>query len=276
MKHIHYRTGVATVLLASVLPVGAASAQALSDDFWLQASAFKAHVDTDVTVSSNTNPTVGTEIDLEDDLGFDDDEWLPAVAAGARLGSDLSLMAEYYSLARDTTATLARDITIEDVTYPVNGSVTAGFDTDIYRLVLGWAFVRKPNLEVGAALGVHATTIDLGIEGEGVVGGVSTGAERRQQDFLAPLPTLGLFTSFEPTPGLTLGARIDYLSLKIDDYKGRLINTQATASYRVLRNVGVGVMYRYVDYRVDVEKDRYTGRFAYKFNGPAIFLEIGF
>lgn len=266
------------VAIASVAAGGstAAHAQALEDDYWVQLSGYWANVDTDIRVDNTANDNPGTEIDLEDDLGFDDKELLPALYAGARVGSGISIAAEYYSLNRDTTATLARDIVVDDVTYPVNGSVTAGFDTDIYRLVIGWAFVRQPNYEFGAAIGLHATDIGVSFEGEGSVGGAPQSVEQRKQDVLAPLPTVGLFGSFEPAPNVTIGGRIDYLSLSVGDYDGRLINTQASVSYRFTRNFGVGVMYRYVDYRVDVTKNDVVGRFAYQFSGPAVFLEAGF
>ena len=70
--------------------------------------------------------------------------------------------------------------------------------------------------------------------------------------------------------------RIDWLSLGLGDYDGRLFNTQASVQYRFARNFGAGIMFRYVDYRVDVEKPNYEGRFNYSFAGPAVFLEAGF
>jgi hypothetical protein len=98
------------------------------------------------------------------------------------------------------------------------------------------------------------------------------GGTVRRQEFLAPIPTVGLYGSVEITNGLTLSGRIDYLSLKIGDYDGSLTNTQAAVAYQVLDNVAIGAMYRYVNYKVDVEKPTYTGRFQYEFSGPALFL----
>jgi hypothetical protein len=171
---------------------------------------------------------------------------------------------------------LERDIVVEDVTYPASAMIDSSFETDIYRFSVGWAFARGDNYEVGASIGLHATDIAVALEGQASVGGGAVQVQQRRQDFLAPLPTLGLFATFEPMPKVTIGARVDYLSLGIDDYDGRLLNAQASVSYRVWRNVGIGAMYRLVDYRVDVEKERYTGRFDYEYNGPAIFLEVGF
>lgn len=35
-------------------------------------------------------------------------------------------------------------------------------------------------------------------------------------------------------------------------------------------------MWRYVNYRVDVDKDNWAGRMKYRFSGPAVFMQVGF
>lgn len=263
----------ACIGLGAAMP---AAAQTSEDRFWLEASAYMPKIDSSIQVDSPANPDIGTEIDVETDLGLDNDEALPAFLAGARLGGRWTIIGEYYAIGRDATKSLERTIVVEDVTYPVAASVTTNFDTDVYRLVIGYSFVRNDKAEAGAAIGLHATDFQIGIEGMGSVGGVSGQTEARRQDFLAPLPTVGVFAGVELAPNLRLSGRADYLSLSIGDYDGRLLNAQAKISYRVTRHVGVGVAWRHVDYRVDVEKERYEGRFKYKFSGPAVFLEAGF
>lgn len=276
MKVTMLKASGSAILTAFLLLPASARAQAPGDDFWVQLSGYWAHVDTDISVSATGSSAVGTSIDLEQDLGLDDSTFLPSVFAGARLGGGFSVGAEYYALGRDTTGTLARDILFEDVTYPASGEVSSEFNTDIYRATFGWAFIRSETAEVGAALGLHATRVEVALAGRGSVDGSDFELTERRHDFLAPLPTVGIFASVELMPRLTASARIDYLSLSVGDYDGRLINAQASLAYRLLENVGVGAMYRYVDYRVGVEKAEYTGRFDYEFRGPAIFIELGF
>jgi hypothetical protein len=275
MKGVIVRLLGTAALGTALFGASPVSAQALQDDFWFQISGYYPSVDTDLRVAPVANPGGGTEIDLEGDLGLDNNEILPAINAGVRFGR-FSIIADYYSLSRDTTATISRNIIVDDVTYPVNGQVTAGFDTDVYRLALGYAFFRRPNAEIGGAIGLHATDFSVSFEGVGTVGGAPASNQVRRHDFLAPMPTIGLFGTWEIAPRLILGGRIDWLSLGLGDYDGRLFNTQASLQYRFARNFGAGIMFRYVDYRVDVEKPNYEGRFTYSFAGPAIFLEAGF
>jgi hypothetical protein len=266
----------ATAALGAAVFAAPASAQAIDDDFWIQGSGFLANVDTEVRSTLAVNPGGGTVIDLEDDLDFDDGELLPAIYAGARLGGGFVITGEYFSLGRDSTATIARDITVDDVTYPVNGSITAGFDTKVYRLSFGYVFAGSETSEFGAALGLIATELDFSISGTGSVGGAPLSNQARRKDVLAPIPTIGVFGSFEPAPRVIIGGRADYFGLGIDDYDGSILNLQASAQYRIMDNVGIGVAYRYVDYDLDVEKDTYVASFDYNFWGPSFFVEIGF
>lgn len=253
-----------------------ANAQAIDDNFWIQGSGFLSNVDTEVRSTTAVNPGGGTVIDLEDDLGFDDGELLPAVYAGARLGGGFVVTGEYFALGRDSTATISRTITVDDVTYPVNGSITAGFDTKVYRLSLGYVFAGSDTSEFGAALGLIATELEFSISGSGSVGGAPLSNQARRKDVLAPIPTLGVFGSFEPAPRVIISGKADYFGLGIDDYDGSILNLQASAQYRIMDNVGIGVGYRYVDYDLDVEKTNYVASFDYQFNGPTFFIEIGF
>ena len=266
-------------MLAGIVVVGlpdAARAQALDDRFWAEASLFWSSVDSEIRLDNLTTANPGTDIDMESDLELDDSETLPAFTVGARLGSGFSLSAEYFAIDRSSTRTLERDITINDVVYPASAVVDSSFKSDVYRVWVGWAFARGDNYEFGASLGLHATDFAFAIEGEGSVNGAPFSTEIRRADVLAPLPTIGLFGSWEIVNDLTLNARIDFMSLGIGDYDGRLFNAQANLTYRIFDNIGVGVGYRYVDYRLDVEKDDWVGRAEYAFNGPQVFLQAGF
>lgn len=254
-----------------------AHAQSLDDKFWLEVSAYWATVDSSIRVEPANSTQPGTVIDFESDLDLDNRKALPALFAGARLGDRWTIGAEYYSLNRSATRGTSRELVFDDVTFPVSASVSSKFDSDIYRLTVGYAFYRTEGAEIGGAIGLHATDFEIELTGEARVGsGPRVQSVTRRRAALAPLPTLGLFGSVRVAPQVTLSARADYLSLSVDKYDGRLLNAQAAATYRAFENVGIGVAYRFVDYRVDVDKDDWHGRVKYKFRGPALFLQAGF
>lgn len=270
-----FLTSGAAVGAAFLAFASSAHAQNVDDRYWLEVQAFWPDIDTSVSVAGNGG-LVGTEIDLESDLKLKDRKSLPAFFAGARFGDHWSIIGEYYALNRSGSASANRDLTFDDVTFPAGATISSEFDTDVYRVAIGYSFIRNDKVDFGAAVGLHVTQFTIGLEGQGHVGAAAVQSQTRKRDALAPLPTVGLYGAYQATPRLSLGGRVDYLSLKVSDYDGRLINAEARLSYRVFKNVGVGVMYRYVDYDLDIEKDRWNGEIAYKFKGPALFLQAAF
>lgn len=251
-----------------------AAAQALNDKYWIEVSAYFPKANTTVNVSRPGFP--GTEIDMESDLDLDKNETLPALYAGARLGKRWVVAGEYYGLDRTGSRTIERDINFDGATFPVGVEVSSKMQSDIYRLTVGYAFIRTDRAELGAAIGLHATNFEIALQGDTDVGiGVI-----RQQDskrtFLAPMPTVGVFGTFELTPKLILTGRADYLSLDVGDYDGSILNAQAAIAYKVTDMIEVGAAYRYVDYGLDVDKGRYTASVDYDFKGPAVFIRAGF
>ncbi|MGO4166709.1 outer membrane beta-barrel protein [Novosphingobium sp. YAF33] len=252
-----------------------ASAQTLDNKYWVSAMAFFPKVDTDVRVATKTQADIGTDIDFEKDLALDKDEILPSFTAGARFGRVI-VGADFYKLNRNGQIGLARDISFDGVVYPATAQVRSGFDSEIYRLTVGYAFVQNSTVELGAAIGAHVTRFEMSLSGVGTVGGVTGQSEVRRRNVLAPLPTIGAFVTYKVAPRVELNGRFDWLSLKVDDYDGRLLNAQVGANYAVAKNLQLGVAYRYVDYRLGIDKERWDGRVRYKLHGPAVQLQASF
>lgn len=252
-----------------------ALAQTSEDKVWVQVSGYFPSIDTHARVDTASGGT-GTGISFESDLDFEEEKVLPAVLAGVRLGGGFSLTGEYFALDRSSTASLEREITFGDVTFPVAASVTGEFNTDIYRLAVNYAVFRRPSFEAGVSLGVHATDVEVAIEGEGRVGSAAARFERRSRNLLAPMPTAGVFANGYVLPRLGVGGRADYFSMEIGKYDAKLLNAQVSAMYRVHRNIGLGVGYRHVEYRVIGKGEHLIGRVDYNFDGPTLFVHAGF
>lgn len=257
------------------VPMAPAAAQRFDDTVSLRVEAYFAGINSSARVG-NASGSAGTTIDFQDDLDLDDSKTLPAFELGWRINDDWVLQGQYYSLGRSTDAILDREIEIGDTVYPVNGSVGAGFSSDVYRFTIGNLLVQRERLEIGVGIGLHATDFSLFVEGEGAVSGQPARFRREGRSIFAPLPTIGAFGQWEPADRVTLSGRVDWLSLTIDDYSGRLINAEAALAYRLFRNLDAGVSYRYVNYRLGVDRDDWDGRVTYEFSGPAIFLRAGF
>jgi hypothetical protein len=264
----------ALVLAAAALLAPAAHAQSADHRFWLQGMVYHPAIDTTARVDSAG--TSGADVDFEQVFRFAQRETLPSVTAGARLGRNWRLVGEVYSLDRQRSAVLDEDLQFDGVTYPVDAEVNARLGSDIYRVTAGYSFVNTPKLELGASLGAHVTSFLVSLEGEGSVNGQPATLEVRRRRVLAPLPTLGLYGEWRPTKRVLLVVRADALSIKLDDFRGKLLNLQASASYEVMPALALGVSWRRVRYRLDVDRADWTGRLRYRFDGPAAFIEWRF
>jgi hypothetical protein len=264
------------ILLAALAGPGSpAAAQRLEDTVAIQLSGYFPTVDSRISVGV-PGLGVGTEIDLEDDLSLDDSEALFAFGIGWRINDDWLLAGQFYQVGRSTSATLDRELTVGDTVYPVRGSVGAGFESNIYRATITNLLVQRPGFEFGAAIGLHATGFTFFVEGQGAVSGNPGQFRREQRTIFAPLPTVGGLVRWQPKPRLEVTAKVDWLSLTIGDYSGRLINAEASVGYRVWKTVDLGILARRVDYRVTVDRDDWVGGVDYRFWGPAIFAQVGF
>ena len=263
----------ALLAVAASIPAGA---REVEDKFWVRGSAYLPQVDTTASVGAVADPEIATSIDFERDLELSDRDALPAVNLGARLGGNWLVEADFYTLARSGEAAIERDIVFDGATYPAAAVVRSEFETTIYRATVGYALHRDSRSEAGLAVGLHLTKLAVALSGEASIGNAAVSALSRRRELLAPLPTVGAFARTKIGSSFSVGANVDYLALGIGDYDGRLLNLQADASYAVTRAARLGLMYRLVDYRVEVARDTWRGRVDYRFSGPAAFIEIGF
>jgi hypothetical protein len=268
------RAVLAATAAAAVGAATSASAQALDDRYWLQAAVYRPKIDTSASFSRPISP--GTELGFENELGFDDTDTLPAFAGGFRLGERWTVVGEYFALDRDGSTTLTRDINFDGATFPASVQVSSNLKSDIYRISLGYAFIHTDQAELGASIGLHATNFDTSLQGQTVGPGGTRQTEKRSESFLAPLPTVGLYGTYQATPQITLNGRVDYLSLTVGDYSGGITNLEAAVAYRFSPMWAAGVSWRYVAYDLEVNKDNLNAKLDYNFSGPTAFVRVSF
>lgn len=253
----------------------AALAETPQDTYWGELSYFYPTIDSTARLDVTGTRRPGSSIRLEDELDLADRKGTPYVTLGMRLGQDWRIEFEYYRLDRSASHTLSRNIDWGDVTFPVGVRLDSTFNTSVYRLTGGYSFYKTPQAEAGGALGLHVTEFKSALSGQGL-GPSGAGFQREARDTLVPLPTLGLYGSWMFTPQLQVRGRVDYLSLNYNEYDGSLINTLVALDWRFAKNWGVGVGYRYVDYKVEATSSKWTGEINYKFRGPTLFVNAGF
>jgi opacity protein-like surface antigen len=220
----------------------------------------------------------GTVLDLEDDLDFEDRPTFPYALLNLRLGQRWRIEGEYFGIERDNTTVIDRKLVIGDETFEAGWTVNSFFDTDVYRLSVGYSFLKRPNAEVGAALGAHVTTFDFGISATGE----NNESAEAAADTLAPLPTIGLYGYYAFSPRWLMQGRVDYFTLEYEEYSGTLLNFNVGLEFQLAKHVGLGAGYRYADLEFTADRtlsvgsvsDDFSGEFQYRYSGPTLYLSF--
>jgi hypothetical protein len=268
-----YSFHLGSVSAALLLFSATAWAERPTDQYWLQLHAFRPNIESTARADAPGTNRPGTDLSFESDLGLSDTETLPSVLMGMRFFDNWRVDFEYYSLKRDATLLLQRDIDFGDASFDLATEVSSRFESSIYRLTVGYSFIRSQEFDLGVALGLHLTDFELAL---GSVNNLGGGLTRESKDALAPLPTIGVYGSWAISPAFGMRARADLLSLEYGDYDGSLTNVELAVDWRFHPNYAVGAGYRYVNYELGVSKSSWNGEVTYKFNGPILFLEAAF
>lgn len=266
--------GAALAILAALFPP-ALAAQEIDPDprFWLEAGVYLPEAETEIGLFE-PDRSRGTLISLEDQLGFETSASSIDVTLGAKIDERFFAEASVFALRRSTAATLDEAIEIEDVIYPLGAQVDSDFETDVFRLSLGYRFVRKDNWEMAAMVGAHLTDFAFRVVGEATVGPDRRREVESGRTVLAPLPVVGLQAKYRPAKWLELRARGDIFDIEIGNYDGRLVNLEASATAAITANLAAGVALRSTDYRVRVNASRYAANLDYSFDGLRLFLRL--
>jgi hypothetical protein len=219
------------------------------------------------------NGQVGTVLDFEKDLGFRrntatflaDFQW----RASRRSRFDLS----YYRVARQADYRLKKDIKFGEHQYNVDAVVDAHFNTNIIRFSYGYSLFTRPKGEVGLLIGAHIVDLDAGLA---LIGNNVSASVEDNFGITAPLPDLGIWGGYAFSPKWSINGEADYFSIRIGDYKGRIIAYQLGVQYLIIQRLTASVGYTGLNARLDADKDRLKGYFKWGYNGPSITVSYAF
>jgi hypothetical protein len=241
-----------------------------SDPFWerlkFRVSGFSASSSTEIRLD-RAEGEEGTELDFEDDLGLDDQDFLPSFDASYRFNRKSRIEASFFSLSRDGTRELSRTIDFGDRTFEIGTEIESHFDTDIFRVSYAFSFVNNPQAEFGFSAGLHVLDVGTGIS---TLGG--TLSVEKDADITAPLPVVGLHGGYAFSPVVSAWGRSQLFSLSIDRYSGTLLDLYGGLQYDFTPNLGIagGFQYYHVDVDVEGERGEFVGKMNFDYIGPTL------
>jgi hypothetical protein len=264
-------------VLVLALPLSAQESN-LFPRFSLIGSTGPSSFDTNARVDPETLPggetLEGTLINLETDLGLEDERTLQRYALQWRpfARHELSLM--MFSAPREGVRQIDREIVFRDEVYPVSALVSSEFDLDYASATYTYWARRTDRSGLGISLGVANIALDASVTATNPIGSVTI-TETAETD--APIALVGAQGRVAFANQLHGEASIATLPrVTIEDYSGTALTGSAKLEWRPIRWIGVGASYNYFRLDVDVEAADLSGTLDMTIQGPEVFVRLAF
>jgi hypothetical protein len=225
-----------------------------------------------VTVG-NEQGTFGTRIDMNSDLGLSRNSSTISGGIQWRAARRSRFDLNFYHINRSATKTLDKNIQFKDTTFPIHGTVSDYFRTDIYRFSYGYAIFCNARWEAGLSFGLHVLRSNLGI---GVAGDSANAEYNSGFGFTAPLPDFGIWGGWAFAPKWALTSEVGFFQIGINGFNGRLITANLWVTREIIPNLNVAAGYDGLNFNLDVTKEHYKGSLAWGYNGPSIIATYSF
>lgn len=227
----------------------------------------------------------GDTIDFEDTLGLDDGKSVLFGGARWRIAERHQLEGEIIQLNRSSFIGAITDpLLIGKHEVQVGASIESTFDVAIARLTYGFRIVNREKSALNLKAGVHVARLEtlLRLSGNVFKDGVPISDEGLSfvdegSDLTWPLPHLGLSWAYAFTP--RIGMRVQGLAfaIKINEFKGTLLDLGVDAQWYPWTHVGFGAGFRYFEATLsNDEKDDLLGKITYEYFGPVIYATFSF
>lgn len=220
---------------------------------------------------------LAVEVDFEKALGLETSSFVFATDGVARFGkrNKSFILAGYYGLNRTATKELSTEIEFFGQVYKAGTIITTSSKLSIISASYGYTFYQTKQFDFGASLGFFVMPISLAI-GATFINGESIGA--KSTDFIAPLPMIGLHTSFALSPRIFLRQNINLFYIKIENLKGNLTNINLSLDYRINKYFGAGLGFNSFNMLFEARSEssfaQLEGSFSYKLSGISVYGTI--
>lgn len=199
----------------------------------------------------------GTEIDFDDDLGFDESDNI--VAEGAFQLGRFRISAGYLPLEFSGNGTLTRDIVFNGRTFSASTNVVSDVEIELYDFGLAFHILDVDDgpmrLQLGPEVAVKIADVEMSIR-------ETSGGNQESVDGVVPVPTIGGRARIGFGDYLGVVGRMGYL--EIDD--NSFLDADVQVEFSPVPLVGIFAGYRYIDVDVDesgvVLKSTFAGPYA--------------
>ena len=240
---------VRMLLLACLLVMGAAatgvsaepSGNHMYDRYQFGLAGSELWFGDNVRVDSD-NGSIGTDLDIAEDLGFTSNRFQPRLNFRWRPGHRHELEVGYQFARRSADKTLDRTITVGDTTFAAGLQIHSVFNTDNAVLTYRYAIMAHERTQLGAGLGLGAFFFKVGVDGIASASSENQSASTEysvSESFAAPTLSLGLYGRFRLGDRWYLAPDLRYLQFTIERFTPRILEGGLIGQYYVSEKFGL-------------------------------------
>jgi len=223
---------------------------------------------------------IGTEIHLEDDLGFDSDNIDLRIFANYRLGKRSDLTFGYYRWNRGADHVIDEEIQWGDYIIEVGASIDLRNRTKVAQVSYEYSVLKKKKWDLGLSAGLSLFNFDFNLEIDGTIrpieeedGDEIGGGTKQSNDLVAPVPAFGLNLRYSIGPDLGATLRGQFFALQADTWGGSMADIVLAVDWFPWKHVGLGAGFNLVRLNYDSDKKGEL-KVDYDYNGVIVYVTL--
>lgn len=265
--------GAAALLICLAVETPAAAQETELVSKWeFTVGSYFTNVDTSIRADAS-RVDLGTDIDLENVVGFDDTENLLRLTARRRIKRRHVVGFGFTELSRSSTRDLPFEIDFQGLVFPANISVDSSFDMRLFDFRYAYMPVLKEKTAVAVIGGVGRWDYDFELTarvdriGQSLNGNV---------DIDEIVPLVGGAVRHLITPKLRFDAQLLALTFDLGDTSGTIVEASLGGSYWFHENVGIALSFDFLNADVQFDDTDFIGDIEYELTGIQVFIPIRF
>lgn len=248
------------------------------ETYGMSAGLFLSNINTSFRLGSG----IGVDVDAEKLLDLDNSGNVFRISGLWRFSDNQKhrLDLSWFAFHRSGSKNVAQDFEIvnregDTVTINAGSQVDAFFDIDIFQVAYSYSFIQDDRVDLAAGVGLYVMPIDFGIKATGLA------SLQGEQDFIAPLPTIGLRLDMLLAPKWYFRSGTQLFYVETGQFRGSLLATYGAIEYKPWNHVGIGLGIDSFKLGVEAEGEDYpsvdfSGNVEFEYVGIQIYTRIFF
>ena len=250
-------------------PDSSGVASPVSDRFAFRVMYFQPTVTTDFRFDPTDDPSGGSSLNAERDLGLDDQVNQGRVEFDMRLRERHHLRADFFKLNRFKEQPLAQDIVFGDFTFQAGDNFRTKLDWRVMSITYTYQFLKFERFEAGLGLGIHIIQAQA-------EGGTPGTLNRERDSEVGIFPTIAANAAFRISKRWSVTARGQSFSASPEGFSGTMSDYHMDFQYRWRENFAVGLGYSKLVSNLEVIDTAQPVLFNLDTSGPELFFRVSF